>query len=61
MEFWKKDLEKEHIYIKAASWRGITEEAPLAYKDVDEVVKVSDEAGIGKIVAQLKPIGVVKG
>lgn len=57
----KADLEKEHIYIKAASWTGITEEAPLAYKDVDEVVKVSDAAGIGKIVAQLKPIGVVKG
>ncbi len=57
----KADLEKEQIYIKAASWRGITEEAPLAYKDVDEVVKVSDDAGIGKIVAQLKPIGVVKG
>ncbi|MBR9699127.1 RtcB family protein [Candidatus Woesearchaeota archaeon] len=57
----KKDLEREKIYIKAASWRGITEEAPGAYKDVDEVVNVSDKAGIGKLVAQLKPIGVVKG
>ncbi len=57
----KADLEKEQIYIKAASWKGITEEAPLAYKDVDEVVRVSDQAGIGTIVAQLKPIGVVKG
>jgi len=57
----KADLEKEQIYIKAASWKGITEEAPLAYKDVDEVVNVSDKAGIGKLVAQLKPIGVVKG
>ncbi|MBI5391144.1 RtcB family protein [Candidatus Woesearchaeota archaeon] len=57
----KNELEKEQIYIKAASWKGISEEAPLAYKDVDEVVRVSDEAGIGKLVAQLKPIGVVKG
>lgn len=57
----KKELEKEHIYVKAASWSGISEEAPGAYKDVDEVVKVSDEAGIGKIVCQLKPMGVVKG
>ena len=57
----KKDLEKEHIYIKAASWKGISEEAPGAYKNVDEVVRVSDEAGIGKIVCQLKPMGVVKG
>ena len=57
----KKDLEKEHIFIKAASWKGISEEAPGAYKNVDEVVSVSDEAGIGKIVVQLKPLGVVKG
>lgn len=57
----KRDLEKENIYIKAASLKGISEEAPNAYKDVDEVVKVSHDAGIGKIVAQLKPIGVIKG
>ncbi|MBI5388800.1 RtcB family protein [Candidatus Woesearchaeota archaeon] len=58
----KNQLEKEqNIHIKAASWRGISEEAPLAYKDVDEVVRVSDEAGIGKLVAQLRPMGVVKG
>ena len=57
----KQQLEKENIFIKAASWKGISEEAPKAYKDVDEVVKVSDEAGIGKLVAQCKPIGVVKG
>lgn len=60
-ETLKEQLEKENIYVKAASLRGISEEAPNAYKDVDEVVKVSDDAGIGKIVAQLKPIGVIKG
>jgi len=57
----KKQLESEKIYIRAASLKGICEEAPLAYKDVDEVVRVSDEANIGKLVAQLKPIGVIKG
>ncbi len=57
----KKELEKNHIYLRAGSWSGVCEEAPGAYKDVDEVVRVSDEAGIGKIVAQLKPMGVVKG
>ncbi|MFA6073096.1 MAG: RtcB family protein [Candidatus Woesearchaeota archaeon] len=57
----KDDLEKENIYIKASSIKGLSEEAPLAYKDVDEVVKVSDDAGIGKLVARLKPMGVVKG
>ena len=57
----KEKLEKEQIFIKAASWKGISEEAPLAYKDVDDVVDVSDKAHIGTIVAQLRPIGVVKG
>lgn len=57
----KKELEEKHIYIKAASWRGICEEAPGAYKDVDEVVRVSHEAGIGKLVVRLVPLGVVKG
>ena len=41
--------------------RGIAEEAPDAYKDVDEVVKVSDNAGIGKLVARVIPLGVIKG
>ena len=57
----KDNLKEQGITVKAASWKGISEEAPLAYKDVDEVVDVSHKAGIGKIVAQLKPIGVVKG
>src|SRR3989338_1454470 len=57
----KKDLEKERIFIKAASWKGITEEAPGAYKSVQDVVDVSDKARIGRKVAELRPIGVVKG
>lgn len=57
----KKDLEKKGIYIRAASVKGVVEEAPQAYKDVDEVVKVSHKAGIGKLVVRLKPLGVVKG
>ena len=57
----KRELEKEGILVKATSLKGISEEAPLAYKDVDEVVSVSDKAGIGALVAQLKPMGVVKG
>ncbi|MFA6888698.1 MAG: RtcB family protein [Candidatus Woesearchaeota archaeon] len=57
----KKELEEQHIYVKAASWKGISEEAPGAYKDIDEVVKVSHDAGIGNLVVRLKPLGVVKG
>ncbi|MFH0817784.1 MAG: RtcB family protein [Candidatus Micrarchaeota archaeon] len=39
----------------------MSEEAPGAYKDVDEVVKSVAEAGISKIVARLVPMGVAKG
>jgi tRNA-splicing ligase RtcB len=56
-----KELGARGIIIKAASKMGIVEEAPGAYKDIDEVARVSHEAGIGKLVARLKPLGVVKG
>ncbi|MCK4927700.1 MAG: RtcB family protein, partial [Candidatus Aenigmarchaeota archaeon] len=36
-------------------------EAPGVYKDVDEVVRVSDAVGIGKLVAKVRPMGVLKG
>ncbi|MBN1792974.1 RtcB family protein [Candidatus Woesearchaeota archaeon] len=54
-------LEKQRIHIKAASRKGIVEEAPEVYKDIDNVVKVSHEAGIGNLVVKVKPLGVVKG
>ncbi|MCC7574200.1 RtcB family protein [Candidatus Woesearchaeota archaeon] len=57
----KKELQEKNIMIKAASMNGITEEAPLAYKDVDEVVQISNKAGIGILIAKLKPLGVIKG
>ncbi len=55
------DLREKGIEIKGASKRGIAEEAPDSYKDVNEVVEVSHQANIGKKVARLKPIGVIKG
>jgi tRNA-splicing ligase RtcB len=57
----KSELEKRHIYLKSASWKGVAEEAPLAYKDIDEVVKVSHVAGIGTLVVKVIPLGVIKG
>lgn len=60
-EHVKRDLEKHDVYLESGSVRGIVEEAPEAYKDVNEVVRVSDELGIGKIVARLKPLAVIKG
>lgn len=57
----KEKLEHEGIRIRAGSWSGLAEEAPEAYKNVDEVVEVVEKAGIAKRVARLKPIAVVKG
>lgn len=57
----RTDLAKQNIEVKAASWKSIAEEAPAVYKDIDEVVRVSHEAGIGNLVAKLKPLAVMKG
>ncbi len=57
----KNQLREEGILVKSASMRVVAEEAPKAYKDIDEVVKVSHEVRIGRLVARLKPLGVVKG
>ena len=54
-------LQGRGVYIRAASRDGIVEEAPGAYKDVDDVVRIAHGAGISKMVARLKPIGVMKG
>ena len=56
-----KSLNDKGILIKSTSQPVIAEEAPGAYKDVDEVVKVADKTGISNLVAQLKPLGVIKG
>ncbi len=49
------------IIVKPASYAVAAEEAPGAYKDVDEVVRVTHKAGIARLVARLRPLGVVKG
>ena len=56
----EKELTTQNVVIKAGSRKGIVEEAPEAYKDVNEVVRVSHELGIGKMVARLKPLAVLK-
>lgn len=57
----KEELEKKGINVFSGSLSGLAEEAPLAYKDIDEVVKVVDEIGIAKKVVKLLPVGVIKG
>ena len=54
-------LAQRGIIVKPASFAVAAEEAPGAYKDVDEVVNVTHRAGIARLVARLRPIGVVKG
>ena len=57
----RRDLEKAGIAIRPGSVRLLAEEAPYAYKDVDEVARVCEAAGLAARVARLRPIGVVKG
>lgn len=56
-----KELEKKGIIVKCRSYRGIAEEAPMAYKDIDSVVGVVHSAGLSKKVAKLVPLAVIKG
>lgn len=65
-EFWGGDVqddlaEQDHIYVKANSGATIAEEAPGVYKDVDEVVRVSDALDIGDKVARTFPVCNIKG
>lgn len=56
-----ENLKKQGVELRAKTKRGVTEEAPEVYKNVDEVVRVVDEAGIARRVARLVPLAVVKG
>ncbi len=55
------EMEAKKIMVMAESRRTVVEEIPEAYKDVEEVVKVVEGAGISRIVAKLRPLGVIKG
>ncbi len=54
-------MREEGIHLTAGSYKGIAEEAPIAYKDVNLVVETVHQAGIAKKVAKLKPKAVIKG
>ena len=57
----RRQLEEQGIVVRCPSNRGLAEEAPFAYKDVDRVVGVVERAGLAGRVARLRPLGVIKG
>ncbi len=56
-----QELAAQGVIARARSWRGLAEEQPAAYKDVDLVVDVVHKANLATKVARMRPIGVVKG
>ena len=56
-----QELREQGVVARARSWKGLAEEQPEAYKDVDLVVDVVHNAGLAKKVARLRPLGVIKG
>ncbi|NLE43107.1 MAG: RtcB family protein [Chloroflexi bacterium] len=57
----RRDLASEGIIVRAGSNRSLAEEAPIAYKDIDLVVRIVDQAGIARKVVRLRPLSVIKG
>jgi tRNA-splicing ligase RtcB len=54
-------LARRGILIRSPSSRGVAEEAPDAYKDVEAVVDAADRAGLSRKVARLEPVICIKG
>ena len=57
----RKDLKRSGVIVRSATAKGLVEEAPEAYKDVDVVVEATACAGLADKVARLRPMGVIKG
>ena len=56
-----RELAEKGVIARARSWKGLAEEQPDAYKNVDLVVETVHRAGLSKRVARMRPIGVIKG
>ncbi|MPZ90392.1 MAG: hypothetical protein GEU68_01980 [Actinobacteria bacterium] len=57
----RKQLESAGIALARTRWKLLSEEAPYAYKDAEDVVAACEGAGLSRVVARLRPVGVVKG
>jgi tRNA-splicing ligase RtcB (3'-phosphate/5'-hydroxy nucleic acid ligase) len=57
----QRDMAARGIYVRTASWSSLAEEAGGAYKDIDDVIAATEQAGISKRVVRFTPIGNIKG
>ncbi len=58
----RKELEeRQGVIVMAQNWGSLAEEASICYKDVADVVRVAEQAGLSRNVALLRPLGVIKG
>jgi len=57
----RRKLEREGVVLAAANWKLLSEEAPYAYKDPTAVVETCERVGLSRVVARLRPAGVLKG
>jgi tRNA-splicing ligase RtcB len=57
----QQQMSARDIVVKAVSMSSLAEEAGIAYKNISEIVKTAEVAGITRKVAQLRPIGNIKG
>jgi len=56
-----RDLAAAGVLVRSPSFRGVAEEAPGAYKDVDQVAEATERAGLARRVARLRPLVCIKG
>jgi tRNA-splicing ligase RtcB (3'-phosphate/5'-hydroxy nucleic acid ligase) len=57
----RRQLEAEGLVLAAGNWKLLSEEAPFAYKDATAVVETCEQVGLSRVVARLRPAGVLKG
>ena len=57
----RQSLQRQGIVVETRSVASLPEESPGAYKDVDEVARACEGAGLSRPVARLRPVGVLKG
>jgi len=57
----RQEMKDRGVIVRSAGWDTIAEEMPEAYKNVEDVVGATEGAGITRIVAKFKPLGVIKG